>query len=55
MIDLLSSWDLKERMCLVHLLEVGLQETTSNATAKHDVWSLLAEEGAINPSRRNWS
>jgi hypothetical protein len=36
MIHFLSSWDLKEGMCLIHLLQVGLQETTSNATAKHD-------------------
>jgi hypothetical protein len=36
MIDFLSSRNLKEGMCLIHLLQVGLQETTSNATPKHD-------------------
>ena len=39
MVDLLSSGYLKQRMRLVHLLEVGLQETASDTTTKHDMIS----------------
>lgn len=51
MIDLLCGWDIKECVSIIDLLEIGLQETASNAASEH--YHSGAREGRV--FRKRWA
>jgi len=48
-IDLLRRWDVKERVSIIDLLEIGLQETASNTASEH--YHSDAQEGSVFKKR----